>query len=268
LEKALKAAEEGGNKRTAQEIRIALKKLNEAKKQSITIIFDIAPEKEEIKYIRKILTNAGVNATVKKGEYDEVMVITADNTSELNKAKRVLNREIADDFEWGKQLNEAKQTKLTKKSLTDYRYKPTNDMDKYPYEQILRGLRVELEAMGVQGTPTAEEYAKALAKVSKNLAKDSIFYTNQLAGVNPKVDQHDQMVDATAKNTVDTFNGMKKIKDLKEDHSKNPNDKYVVKFSKANNTYQVWEGDHLVTDFATNERAKAYADRENMNQYH
>jgi hypothetical protein len=199
-------------------------------------------------------------------------------------------------------------------------------MDKYPYEQILRGLRVELEAMGVQGTPTAEEYAKALAKVSKNLAKDSIFYTNQLAGVNPKVDQHDQMVDATAKNTVDTFNGMKKaelkegvvegdrllvdmgdgtqeeisvartfimappkgkrepvftskeygedmwftsdmvIDKLKEDHSKNPNDKYVVKFSKANNTYQVWEGDHLVTDFATNERAKAYADRENKKQ--
>ncbi len=130
LEKALKAAEEGGNKRTAQEIRIALKKLNEAR--------------------------------------------------------------------------------LTKNNLTDYRYKPTNEMDKYPYEQILRGLRVELETMGIPGTPTAEEYAKALAKVSKNLAKDSIFYTNQLAGVNPKVDLHDKMVDATAKNTVDTFNGMKK----------------------------------------------------------
>ncbi|QQO92117.1 hypothetical protein immuto35A_199 [Flavobacterium phage vB_FspM_immuto_3-5A] len=139
LEKALKAAEEGGNKRTAQEIRIALKKLNEAR--------------------------------------------------------------------------------LTKNNLTDYRYKPTNEMDKYPYEQILRGLRVELEVAGVLGTPTAEEYAKALAKVSKNLAKDSIFYTNQLAGVNPKVDQHDQMVDATAKNTVDTFNGMKKA-ELKEGFKK------------------------------------------------
>ena len=102
------------------------------------------------------------------------------------------------------------EARLTKNNLTDYRYKPTNEMDKYPYEQILRGLRVELETMGIPGTPTAEEYAKALAKVSKNLAKDSIFYTNQLAGVNPKVDQHDQMVDATAKNTVDTFNGMKK----------------------------------------------------------
>jgi hypothetical protein len=228
-----------------------------------------------------------------------------------------------------------KEARLTNKSLTDYRYKPTNEMDKYPYEQILRGLRVELEVMGVQGTPTAEEYAKALAKVSKNLAKDSIFYTNQLAGVNPKVDLHDKMVDVTAKNTVDTFNGMKKVKDLKEgktpdiqelvlallkkhpnmtwtqavkkvkedlkeahivrpdgsiktstdktnnkpgytvkpggsikkeDHTKNPNDKYVVKFSKANNTYQVWEGDHLVTDFATEEKAKAYADRENKKQ--
>ena len=111
------------------------------------------------------------------------------------------------------------EARLTKNNLTDYRYKPTNEMDKYPYEQILRGIRVELETMGVQATPTAEEYAKALAKVSKNLAKDSIYYTNQLAGVNPKVDLHDKMVDVTAKNTVDTFNGMKKA-ELKEGFKK------------------------------------------------
>jgi hypothetical protein len=158
------------------------------------------------------------------------------------------------------------EARLTKNSLTDYRYKPTNDMDKYPYEQILRGLRVELEGMEVYGTPTAEEYKKALSKVLKNLEKDEIFYTNQLAGVNKKVDLHDKMVDATAKNTVDTFNGMKKVKNLKEDHTKKPGDKYTVRFSKTNNTYQVWEGDHLVTDFATKERAKAYADKENKRQ--
>jgi hypothetical protein len=115
-----------------------------------------------------------------------------------------------------KGLNEAK---LTKKSLTDYRYKPTNDMDKYPYEQILRGLRVELETAGVYGTPTPEEYTKALAKVSKNLEKDSIFYTNQVAGVNPKVDLHDKMVPFTEKAAVDTFNGMKKA-ELKEGFKK------------------------------------------------
>lgn len=126
---------------------------------------------------------------------------------ELNSRKSQLKKETV------------KEAKLTKKSLTDYRYKPTNDMDKYPYEQILRGIRVELEVLGVHGTPTAEEYTKALAKVSKNLEKDSIFYTNQLAGVNPKVDLHDKMVDATAKNTVDTFNGMKKA-ELKEGFKK------------------------------------------------
>jgi len=167
-------------------------------------------------------------------------------------------------IELDENLNEAK---LTKKSLTDYRYKPTNDMDKYPYEQILRGLRVELEVLGVQGTPTAEEYTKALTKVSKNLEKDSIFYTNQLAGVNPKVDLHDKMVDATAKNTVDTFNGMKKIKDLKEDHSKNPNDKYVVRPCKnKKEPWAVWEGETRVKGFATKEEAKEFADKQNEKQ--
>jgi hypothetical protein len=166
-------------------------------------------------------------------------------------------------------IQEAKveEARLTKNNLTDYRYKPTNEMDKYPYEQILRGIRVELEVAGVLGTPTAEEYAKALAKVSKNLAKDSIFYTNQLAGNSKKVDFHDQMVDATAKNTVDTFNGMKKIKDLKEDHSKNPDDKYTVKPCKTKGEpWAVWEGEKRVKGFATKEEAKEYADKQNKKQ--
>ena len=159
------------------------------------------------------------------------------------------------------------EARLTKNSLTDYRYKPTNDMDKYPYEQILRGLRVELEVMEVYGTPTADEYKKALGKVLKNLEKDEIFYTNQLAGNNKKVDLHDKMVDATPKNTVDTFNGMKKIKDLKEDHSKNPDDKYVVRPCKSKEEpWAVWEGEKRVKGFATKEEAKEYADKQNKKQ--
>lgn len=112
-------------------------------------------------------------------------------------------------------LREATQPKLTKKALADYRYKPTNEMDKYPYEQILRGLRVELETMGVVATPTAEEYQKALAKVLKNLEKDSIYYTNQVAGVKPTKKRTDVMIDATAKNEVDKENGLQKAQ-LKE----------------------------------------------------
>lgn len=144
------------------------------------------------------------------------------------------------------------EARLTKKNLADYRYKPTNDMDKYPYEQILRGLRVELEGMDVYGTPTAEEYKKALGKVLKNLEKDEIFYTNQIAGVNPKVDLHDKMVDATAKNTVDTFNGMKKatlkegIKNLiKKALMENEEDVYEMQGPKEDSEYKSELADYL-----------------------
>ena len=102
------------------------------------------------------------------------------------------------------------EARLTKNNLTDYRYKATNDMDKYPYEQILRGLRVELEGLSVLGTPTPEEYTKALGKVLKNLEKDSIFYTNQVAGVKANKKRTDLMVDATPKNEVDKENGLQK----------------------------------------------------------
>lgn len=114
-----------------------------------------------------------------------------------------------------KHLKEATQLITTIKGLADYRYKVTNDMDKYPYEQILRGLRVELETMGVTATPTAEEYQKALAKVLKNLEKDSIYYTNQVAGVKANRKRTDLMIGATPKNEVDKENGLQKAQ-LKE----------------------------------------------------
>ena len=162
------------------------------------------------------------------------------DANSIESAKKILKRKFKDldhkniehlAKEWAKRsLDEAK---LTKKSLTDYRYKPTNDMDKYPYEQILRGLRVELEGLGIKDVPTAEEYSKALAKVSKNLEKDSIFYTNQVAGTTNKVDLHDKMipvdqkklhktsvaVKSKAEGNIDTFNGMKKAQ-LKEGFKK------------------------------------------------
>jgi hypothetical protein len=143
---------------------------------------------------------------------------TIPNTWDVYETRKEASAELQRRLKQDKKetVNEAK---LTKKSLTDYRYKPTNDMDKYPYEQILRGIRVELEALQVLGTPTAEEYSKALSKVSKNLEKDSIFYTNLVAGVNPKVDLHDKMVPFTEKAKVDTFNGMKKA-ELKEGFKK------------------------------------------------
>jgi hypothetical protein len=183
---------------------------------------------------RKQAVNEGL------GDKQYLDALRNSNANSIESAKKVLKRKFKDlddknidhlAKEWAKRsLDEAK---LTKKSLTDYRYKPTNEMDKYPYEQILRGLRVELETMGVKDVPTAEEYTKALSKVSKNLEKDSIFYTNQVAGVNPKVDLHDKLIPINQKELFktsvatpskadgnkDTFNDLKKAQ-LKEGFKK------------------------------------------------
>jgi hypothetical protein len=137
----------------------------------------------------------------------------------------------AKDFEksLSEALNEAEFPKYKADKSPDYRYKPSQTRDEYSSEQLRRGIRVELEAMKVVDTPTAEEFAKAEAKVFKNLAKDPIFYTNQIAGISKKVDLHDKMtpVDqkqlfktsvaekSKAEGNTDTFNGLKKA-ELKE----------------------------------------------------
>ena len=57
-------------------------------------------------------------------------------------------------------------------------------------------------------------------------------------------------------------NTMKKIirKFIKEQiKALHESKKHVVKYSKSNNTYQVWLGDEIVTDFATKEKANAKA---------
>ena len=182
----------------------------EAKKEVVNEISDIL--RGFLKGVRSAVQHEGTEEQV-----NQYIDSVESNMRKPNGHEKYMGWKESDYItDFNRTLTEAK---LTKKSLTDYRYKPTNDMDKYPYEQILRGIRVELEALQVLGTPTAEEYSKALAKVSKNLEKDSIFYTNQVAGVNPKVDLHDKMVPFADKVKVDTFNGMKKAA-LKEGFKK------------------------------------------------
>ena len=52
--------------------------------------------------------------------------------------------------------------------------------------------------------------------------------------------------------------------DIAEDHSGNPNDKYVVK--KSDTGWCVWEGDVKVNEFETEEEAKKFADEKNAAQ--
>jgi len=147
-----------------------------------------------------------------------------------------------------------KEARLTKSNLTDYRYKATNDMDKYPYEQILRGLRVELEGLNVLGTPTPEQYTKALAKVLKNLEKDGIFYTNQIAGIKANRKRTDLMIDATPKTVVDKENGMQKAA-LKEAI------KGVIKNILKESPKSLMDPDLYDADEEREERRKSYNDQ-------
>jgi len=226
-------------------------RLTEAKGYSFTISFDFSQEEADIKYIQKLLNKAGVKATVKIGNYDELVVFTAADKTELEKAKKIINSDIADEFEYVKNISEAR---LTKSNLTDYRYKATNDMDKYPYEQILRGLRVELEGLNVLGTPTPEQYTKALAKVLKNLEKDGIFYTNQIAGIKANRKRTDLMIDATPKTVVDKENGMQKAA-LKEAI------KGVIKNILKESPKSLMDPDLYDADEEREERRKSYNDQ-------
>ena len=198
----------------------------------------INPQKY-LRKIREVINNPdyeiGPNDS-HMSEAEQVWHYLAQDFKELDNVTEAewdqVNNLIEAELKKRKQIREATQPKPTKKGLADYRYKPTNDMDKYPYEQILRGLRVELEGLNVVGTPTPEEYTKALGKVLKNLEKDSIFYTNQVAGVKANKKRTDVMVDATPKNEVDKENGLKKAA-LKE--AKDPDiQELVLKLLKKN----------------------------------
>ena len=170
--------------------------LNEAKQEeSFKIVWD------KSKLTRTTYEN-GKQYQSKKFKTQEELVADKEKADAVQKKREEKGRD--------KITHTLKEARLTKSNLTDYRYKPTNDMDKYPYEQILRGLRVELEGLGVAGTPTPEEYTKALAKVLKNLEKDGIFYTNQIAGIKANRKRTDLMIDATPKTVVDKENGMQK----------------------------------------------------------
>lgn len=212
--------------------------LNEAKKEeSFKIVWD------KSKLTRTTYQN-GKHYQSKKFKTQEELVADKEKADAVQKKREEKGRD--------KITHTLKEARLTKSNLTDYRYKPTNDMDKYPYEQILRGLRVELEGLNVLGTPTPEQYTKALAKVLKNLEKDGIFYTNQIAGIKSNRKRTDVMVDATPKAVVDKENGMQKaalkeaIKSVIKNILKEEDDSSVNGLYDDEDQYKMYPGDRDV----------------------
>jgi hypothetical protein len=105
-------------------------------------------------------------------------------------------------------------------SSAELEYSKVKGIDKFPIQDVERGIDYELEAAGFDSVSldgvTQEERDKACKKVVKNLEKDPLHYINLISGESSKVDKHDKMVPVKKGNEVDTFNGMKKA-ELKEE---------------------------------------------------
>lgn len=63
------------------------------------------------------------------------------------------------------------------------------------------------------------------------------------------------------------YKNVEEMEDVNEDHTKNPNDKYVVKPCKdEKNPWAVWEGKVKVEEFSNKEEAEKFADKQNKEQ--
>jgi hypothetical protein len=65
-----------------------------------------------------------------------------------------------------------------KEEVTAYKKPEVDPVDLIAPDLLDDGIRAELEAAGIEGTPSEEEYAKAKEKAAKNLAKDPLCYKN------------------------------------------------------------------------------------------
>jgi hypothetical protein len=65
-----------------------------------------------------------------------------------------------------------------KEEVTAYKKPEVDPIDLIAPDLLDDGIKAELEAKGIEGTPSEEEYAKAKEKAAKNLAKDPLHYKN------------------------------------------------------------------------------------------
>jgi hypothetical protein len=108
------------NRGMIQEARVEEARLTEAKAYSFTLTYNDA------KYVQRVLDDAGVDAIAKAGTFDDEVVVRAFDGMGLRRAKQALE---ADHFDINENIKEAR---LTKNNLTDLRYSPTNELDKFP----------------------------------------------------------------------------------------------------------------------------------------
>lgn len=149
-------------------------------------------------------------------------------------------------------LNEEKKESTKKDS------KNINDLN---IQELLKGFYAEMG--DEKNKDKSVDELKAI--VVKNLSKDVCYYTKDgmfgVKGIGYK--EPDKQIEPKGKHKGSGYGDLKEgTISLMALLSENQ-EKYVVKYSKSNNTHQVWKGEELITDFATKERADSYAKNKN-----
>lgn len=123
--------------------------------------------------------------------------------------------------------------------------------DKFEALMQLRKILDELQMLGDQARDIiAEHFPSHLRKGEAygvfDMGSSGNPYDNTLASIVDEIEKYGEVED--------------------EDLMEGKDSTYKVKYSKSNDTYQVWLGDKIVTDFATKEKANAEAKRLNALQ--
>lgn len=148
----------------------------------------------------------------------------------------------------------------------NFNYKDQKNLDNHSGQAIMDGVYFEAK----QNPDKDIEEIKKM--VLKNLEKDRQYYMKNAAfGVEGLGYKETEVEEVSGKYKASGYSDKLKklVKEslVKEDHSGNPNDKYVVRPCKnEQEPWAVWEGEVRVKGFATKEEAQAFADKKNKEQ--
>lgn len=121
-----------------------------------------------------------------------------------------------------------------------------------------------------EGNVSTRDIAQALIPLAANKG-EIVQYFQSLSKAGDKFDTVDDYVEDFKNYIADKsleeinrpgYHPADRVADVNTDSSplrEKTKDKFIVKFSKKNNTYQVWRGEEIITDFNTKERADSYA---------
>jgi hypothetical protein len=163
---------------------------------------------------------------------------------------------------------EAKKVDKSVEEIQDHNfdYKDQKNLDNQIGQEVLNGIYFEAKQ---NPDKSLDELRKI---VSKNLEKDRQYYMKNAAfGIEGLGYQETEVEEVSGKYKASGYSDKLKklVKEslIKEDHTANPNDKYVVRPCKnEQEPWAVWEGEKRVKGFANKADAKAFANKKNKEQ--